>query len=223
MSALRPILRKPAFVRFRNLHKILDAINYIVGLAKNEVLKRLTEPHLQRAKEQFELTGQKQRIFAEVEYCAATWDRRRRVVIKAEHGSGGANQRFVVSNPPSDPQLLYDQVYCQRGDMENRIKEQQLDLFADRTSCHGFVANQFRLLLSSAAYVLLESLRRLGLEGTELSRSQSGAIRLILLKIGARITCSFRRVVLHLAVGYPFKELFARVLSRLRNPVLAPT
>ena len=198
-------------------------VNYIVGLAKNEVLKRLAEPHLRHAKEQFELTEQKQRIFTDVEYNAATWDRKRRVIIKAEHGSQGANPRFVVTNLPGDPHALYDDVYCQRGDMENRIKEQQLDLFAGRTSCHSFVSNQFRLLLSSAAYVLLESLRRLGLKGTELARAQCGTIRLKLLKIGARIICSARRIVLHLAGGYPFKELFALILSRLRNPVLVPT
>ncbi len=194
-----------------------------MGLAKNEVLKRLAEPHLQQAKEQFEQTGQKQRIFAESQYAAGTWDRKRRVIIKAEHNSQGSNPRFVVTNLAGDPQGLYDDLYCQRGDMENRIKEQQLDLFAGRTSCHDFLANQFRLLLSSAAYVLIESLRRLGLKGTELAKAQAGTIRLKLLKIGARISCSVRRVVLHLAGGYPFKELFARILSRLRNPLAVPT
>lgn len=198
-------------------------VNYIVGLAKNEVLKRLAAPHLQQAKKQFELMEQKQRRFVEVEYGAASWDKKRRVIIKAEHTSQGANPRFVVTNLSGDPQMLYDDLYCQRGDMENRIKEQQLDLFADRTSCHSFLSNQFRLLLSSAAYVLLESLRRLGLKGTELARAQAGTIRLKLLKIGARITCSVRRVVLHLAGGYPLKELFVQILSRLHLPLLVPT
>ena len=198
-------------------------IGYIVGLAQNAVLKRLAEPHLQLAEEQFEQTGQKQRIFGESQYAAATWDRKRRVIIKAEHNSQGSNPRFVVTNLSGDPQGLYDDLYCQRGDMENRIKEQQLDLFAGRTSCHEFLANQFRLLLSSAAYVLIESLRRLGLKDTELAKAQAGTIRLKLLKIGARISCSVRRIVLHLAGGYPLKELFARVLSRLRNPLAVPT
>jgi hypothetical protein len=198
-------------------------VDYIVGLAKNEVLKRLAEPHLHLAKEQFEQTGQKQRIFTEVEYGAATWDKKRRVIIKAEHNSQGANPRFVVTNLSGDPKVLYDDLYCQRGDMENRIKEQQLDLFADRTSCHSFLSNQLRVLLSSAAYVLLESLRRVGLEGTELAKAQAATIRLKLLKIGARITCSVRRVVLHLAGGYPFKQLFVHILSRLRGVALAPT
>jgi len=198
-------------------------ISYIVGLAQNEVLKRLAEPHLQLAQEQFEPVGQKQRIFAETQYAAATWDRKRRVIIKAEYNSQGSNPRFVVTNLAGDGQGLYDDLYCQRGDMENRIKEQQLDLFAGRTSCHEFLANQFRLLLSSAAYVLIESFRRLGLKGTELAKAQAGTIRLKLLKIGARISCSVRRVVLHLAGGYPLKELFARVLSHLRNPLAVPT
>ena len=198
-------------------------IGYIVGLAQNAVLQRLAQPYLRQAKKQFEQTSQKQRIFAETQYAAATWDRKRRVIIKAEHTSQGSNPRFVVTNLSGDPQGLYDDLYCQRGDMENRIKEQQLDLFAGRTSCHEFLANQFRLLLSSAAYVLIESLRRLGLKGTELAKAQAGTIRLKLLKIGARIRCSVRRIVLHLAGGYPLKELFARVLSRLRNPLAVPT
>jgi len=198
-------------------------VNYIVGLAKNEVLKRIADPYLRQAKEQFELTGQKQRVFAEVEYGAATWDKRRRVIIKAEHHRQGANPRFVVTNLVGYPQVLYDDLYCQRGDMENRIKEQQLDLFADRTSCHNFDANQLRLFLSSAAYVMLESLRRLGLKGTELARAQAGTIRLKLLKIGGRITCSVRRIVLHLSGGYPLKQLFVQVLSRLRGVSLTPT
>ena len=198
-------------------------VYYIIGLAKNSVLLREAQPWTIPAEWHHRRTGQKQRLFGSFSYAAGTWDRERRVIIKAEHSSQGANPRFVVTNLPGDPHVLYDDVYCQRGDMENRIKEQQLDLFADRTSCHSFVANQFRLLLSSAAYVLLESLRRLGLEGTELARAQAGTIRLKLLKIGARITFSVRRVILHLAGGYPLKELFARILSRLRDPVLVPT
>ncbi len=178
---------------------------------------------MRQAAEQFEATESKQRLFADVMYAAKTWDRQRRVIVKAEHNPGGANPRFVVTNLPGDPQSLYDHRYCARGDMENRIKEQQMDLFAGRTSCHAFLANQFRLLLSSAAYVLVESLRRLGLKGTELEKAQAGTIRLKLLKIGARIVCSVRRVVLHLAGGYPFKRLFAHILSRLRRPMPAPT
>jgi len=198
-------------------------VDYIVGLAKNAVLKRHIEPWMQAAREQFDRTGCKQRLFGEFFYAAGTWDRQRRVLAKAEISAHGDNPRFVVTSLPGDPQALYDGVYCQRGEMENRIKEQQLDLFAGRTSCHEFLANQFRLLLSSAAYVLIESLRRLGLKDTELAKAQAGTIRLKLLKIGARITCSMRRIVLHLASGYPLQELFTRILDRLRGLSLVPT
>jgi len=198
-------------------------VDYIIGLAKNAVLTRRLEPWMQAACERFNTSGQRQRLFTEFTYAAETWDRPRRVLGKAEHNDRGANPRFVVTSLRGDPQKLYEHVYCQRGEMENRIKEQQLDLFADRTSCHRFAANQLRLLLSSAAYVLLESLRRLGLQGTELTRAQAGTIRLKLLKIGARVNASVRRVVLHLASSYPFKALLERVLRRLRGAHLHPT
>lgn len=192
-------------------------VDYIIGLAKNARLERLARRQRVTARWRYRCTGEKQRIFGQFDYAAGTWDRPRRVIAKAEHSEHGANPRFVVTTLPDKPQELYDDVYCQRGDMENRIKEQQLGLFADRTSCHDFLANQFRLLLSSDAYVVLESLRRLGLIGTKLARAQVGTIRLKLLKIGARITCSVRRVMLHLASGYPLQTLFAHVLRRLRH------
>lgn len=145
------------------------------------------------------------------------------MIVKAEHGSQGANPRFLVTNLPGDPQRLYDQLYCQRGEMENRIKEQQLDLLADRTRRHAFLANQLRLRLHSAAYVLIERLRALGLIGTQLARAQAGTIRTKLLKIGARMICSVRRLVLHLATGFPLQTLFRRVVAQLRNPATVPT
>ncbi len=198
-------------------------VGYIVGLAKNARLKRLSRRERVTAKWRHRQTGRKQRIFGEFRYAAKTWDRSRRVIVKAEHNDQGANPRFVVTNLPGDGQRLYEDLYCQRGEMENRIKEQQLALFADRTSCHEFEANQFRLLLSSAGYILIETLRRVGLAGTELARAQAGTIRLKLLKIGARILCSTRRVVLHLASGYPLKALFAHIVRRLRQPYAKPT
>jgi hypothetical protein len=191
-------------------------INYIIGIAGNAVLERLAQQWTEQSRMQFEQTDAKQRIFGEFMYAAETWDCEHRVIVKAEHLKQGANTRFIVTNLPGQPQELYDEVYCQRGEAENRIKEQQLGLFADRTSCHDFVANQFRLLLSSAAYILMDSLRREALVNTELSNAQVDTIRLKLLKIGARIVCSVRRIVLHLAGGYPFRELFATVLKRLR-------
>ena len=192
-------------------------VDYILGLAKNAVLKRLARRSRVQARWDYRRTGAKQRLFEEFAYAAGTWDRRRRVIAKAEHGEHGPNPRFVVTSLPGDPQALYEALYCQRGDAENRIKEQQLGLFADRTSCHAFRANQFRVLLSAAAYVLVETLRRVGLAGTELATAQATTIRLKLLKIGARIVRSVRRLVIHLASGFPLQALLGRVVRRLRE------
>jgi hypothetical protein len=191
-------------------------VGYIIGLARNAVLERLAKPWTERSAAQFAQTQEKQRLFGEFSYAAETWDHARRVIVKAEHLEQGPNSRFVVTNLTGEPQKLYDDLYCQRGQAENRIKEQQLGLFADRTSCHDFVANQFRVLLSAAAYILLDSLRRQTLSGTELAHAQVDTIRLRLLKIGARVVCSVRRIVIHLAEGYPLKDLFARILGHLR-------
>jgi len=192
-------------------------VGYIIGLAHNAVLQRLSQSWIDISKEQFEQTGQKQRIFGEFSYAAGTWDCQRRVIVKAEHLEKGANTRFVVTNLEGKPQQLYDELYCQRGQAENKIKEQQLHLFADRTSCHDFVANQSRVLLSSAAYILTDTLRREALGETELANAQVDTIRLKLLKIGARIVCSVRRIVFHLAGGYPFKNILAHTLFRLSS------
>src|SRR3981081_3338011 len=159
-------------------------------------------------------TQLKARLFTEFEYKAASWDHKRRVIAKAEHTEKGSNPRYVVSNLAGEPQALYDELYCARGEMENRIKEQQLGLFSDRTSCHAWWANQLRLLLSSAAYVLLETLRRLGLSGTQLARVQVGTIRLRLLKIGAVITRNTRRIRLRLSSSFPLQQLFCSCLAR---------
>ena len=194
-----------------------NGVYYILGLAKNPVLKRLAQPWTIPAEINYNRTGDKQRLFGTISYAAKSWDRPRRVIVKAEHGSLGANPRFVVSNLPGDEQELYDDVYCQRGDMENRIKEQQLGLFADRTSSNSFVSNQFRLLMSSGAYILIESLRRLGLKNTELAKAQATTIRTRLLKIGGRVTSSVRRVIVHLSSGFPLQKVFRRVLAQLQT------
>lgn len=211
-----------AFCRWR-LMRWCDhhGVGYILGLAKNPVLLRLARDEIARAERQFERTGQTQRIFGSFAYAAASWDRRRRVIVKAEHTAQGTNPRFVVANVPGDPQELYEDVYCPRGEAENRIKEQQLDLFADRTSCHRFLANQFRLLLSSAAYWLVQTLRREALAGTELAGAQVGTIRLKLLKVAARVATSVRRVVFHLASSYPHRGLFQRVWARVMGVEVA--
>jgi hypothetical protein len=191
-------------------------VGYCVGLARNPVLERMAEPFMAAARENFEATGEKQRNFHELTYGAETWDRRRRVILKAEHLTQGPNARFVVTNLGHlTAEQVYDELYVQRGDAENRIKEQQLGLFADRTSCHKFLANQFRLLLASTAYVLIEHLRRVGLKGSELARAQVTTIRTKLLKIGARVVVSVRRIYLSLASGYPLCRLFRQVAARL--------
>ena len=198
-------------------------IGYVLGLAKNKVLERAARDEIDGAERQFRHTGGPQRVFGSLSYAAGSWDRRRRVIVKAEYTAQGPNPRFVVVNVPGDPQELYEDVYCQRGEMENRIKEQQLDLFADRTSCHRFLANQFRLLLSSAAYVLVQALRRTALAGTELARAQVGTIRLKLFKVAARVVVSVRRVVFHLASSYPYQEVFREVYARVRGVERPPT
>jgi hypothetical protein len=192
-------------------------VQYIVGLAKNDRLLALAQPLLEQAATQHEQTQQKQRVFGAIQYAAHTWDRARRVIVKAEHTDQGRNPRFVVTNLTGDAQALYDELYCARGEMENRIKEQQLGLFADRTSCHGWWANQWRLLLSGLAYTLMETLRRIGLAGTELARAQCSTIRLKLLKIGAVLVRNTRRVRFLLASSYPYQELFATVAGRLAS------
>jgi len=204
------------FCRWRMLRWCENhGVYYIVGLAKNSRLNEMAKPLLESAHQQHEKTREKQRLFGTIRYAALTWDRAREVIVKAEHTEQGSNPRYVVTNLQGDPQKLYDEVYCARGEMENRIKEQQLDLFADRTSCTKWWANQFRLLLSSLAYLLLEAIRRLGLKGTELARAQCGTIRLKLLKIGAVIRRNTRRIYFHLSSACPYQELFFRVARRL--------
>ena len=192
-------------------------VGYIVGLAKNARLKAMLQPQMLEAETEHLRTKEKVRLFSDLDYAAQTWDKTRRVIAKAEHTAPGGNPRFVVTNLEGDAQALYDEVYCARGEMENRIKEQQLGLFADRTSCHHWWANQFRLLLSSCAYVLLEAIRRLGLHGTELARAQVQTIRLKLLKIGTVILRNTRRIRLLFSSAYPHQNLFRHVCQRLSS------
>ena len=188
---------------------------YCLGMCRNQVLERHAEPLMTRAEEEFEKSGEKVRLFGETSYAAKTWDKHRRVIIKSERLTQGLNTRFVVSNLEGEPQELYDKVYAMRGDMENRIKEQQLMLFADRTSCHDFQANQFRLLLSTFAYVLMDRLRSDYLKGTQLEKAQCETIRLKLFKVAARVRVTVRRVWFHLSTSYPYQALFQTLSSRL--------
>lgn len=191
-------------------------IGYIVGLAKNKTLLRTIKAPMTVVQQLFDLTQEKQREFFQFTYAAGSWKTRRKVIAKLEISDNGQNPRFIVTNLEGDKQALYDKVYCARGDMENRIKEQQLGLFIDRTSVHHWWANQFRLLLSSLAYVLMEGIRRLGLKGTELARAQMRTIRLKLLKVGAVILRNTRRIRFFLSSAYPYQPLFLTVAARLK-------
>jgi hypothetical protein len=192
-------------------------VGYVVGLARNDRVNAVAQPLMDKAEAAYRRTEQKQRLFGEVQYAAGTWKRKRRVIAKAEYTHKGANPRYVVTNLDGQAQGLYERLYCARGDMENRIKEQQLDLFADRTSCHQWWANQFRLLLASLGYTLLATIRRIGLHGTELARAQCSTIRLKLLKIGAVLIRNTRRVRFLLSSSYPYQTTFALACSRLNT------
>jgi len=189
-------------------------IDYILGIAKNAKLLKKAQPLLDEVHECFLQSGVKQKIFAETCYAAQSWDTERRVIIKAEHLEKGSNPRFVVTSLCDTPEQLY-QLYCARGEMENRIKEQQLCLFADRTSCSKWLPNQFRVLLSALAYTLLNTIRQKALAGTELARARCDTIRLKLLKVGASVIRNTRRVTLMLSESCPYKALFRLAASRL--------
>ena len=190
-------------------------VDYIVGLAKNKAVNALTAELQSEAAECFAVTGDKLRWFEDIDYGAATWDRSRRVIAKIECSSQGLNPRYVVTSLEGEAQHLYDTLYCARGDMENRIKENQLDMFGDRTSCQKWWPNQFRLLLSSLAYTLIEAIRRIALQGTALAKAYVGTIRLKLFKIGAVILKNTRRVRFLLASGCPYQTLYFLVARRL--------
>ena len=194
-------------------------VDYVLGLAKNERLKAEIAAELEPAAAEFEATGKPARVFKELVYqTRESWSRARRVIAKAEHLEKGSNPRFVVTSLSAEKweaRRLYEELYCARGEMENRIKE-QLMLFADRTSTAFLRSNQIRLYFSSVAYVLMEALRRMGLKQTELAQAQSSTIRLKLLKIGALIRITVRKVWVSMAGGYPYRELFAQVYAQLR-------
>jgi hypothetical protein len=203
-----------------------NGVDYVLGLAQNTRLKAMIAAEQEQARQEFERTKEAARVFTDLRYrTLGSWSRERRVVAKAEHLAKGANPRFVVTSLTPEGRAakpLYEEDYCGRGEMENRIKEQQLHLFADRTSAATMRANQVRLFCSSVAYVLLSALRRLGLAGTELARAQCQTIRSKLLKVGALVRVTVRKVWVKLSGGCPYADVFRRVhanLSRLR-PVM---
>jgi hypothetical protein len=190
-------------------------VRYVIGFITNNRLLGKTATLLEKAQQRHQATGEKQRLFTSFSYQAESWDQPRRIIAKVEYTHLGANQRFVVTNLVRNPQFVYDEIYVLRVDVENRIKELKLDLKADRLSCHRFLANQFRLLLHTAAYCLFWLLRR-HLKGTDLAAAQVNTLRLKLLKIGARIRETSRRIWVHLASGYPYRDLLAGLLQSLR-------
>ncbi len=198
-----------------------NTVDYVLGLAKNSRLTASIADELSRAEARWRESGEPARVFKDMRYrTLKSWSRERRVVAKAEHLDGGANPRYVVTSMGAArwaAKPLYEELYCARGEMENRIKEQQLCLFADRTSTATMRANQIRLWFSSAAYTLVDALRRLGLAGTKLARARCDTIRLKLFKIGAAVRVSVRRVYISMASSYPLQDLFRRVLRRLQN------
>ena len=194
------------------------SVHYIVGLARNPRLQQITEFLELAMKEEFQLTGVKQPQIGEFRYAAQSWTTKRRVITRLEYGDGGGNPRYVVTNLEGDAAELYDDVYCQRGEAENRIRQAQVGLFATRTSCQQFQSNQLRMLLAALAYVLIERLRALALEGTALATAQVDTLRIKLLKVAAAITRNTRRVCLHFASSWPSADIFAHAVSQLRSP-----
>ena len=190
-------------------------VGYVIGLARNARLHAAVELAEASLADAFEASGTKQRLVGAVDYAAKSWPHERRVITRLEYGSQGTNPRFIVTNLEGDPDQLYDHLYCQRGEAENRIKEAQLDLFGTRASCSRFIANQFRLLLAALAYTLMQRLRALALQATELERASAATIRVRLLKIGAAILRNTRRVRVMLASHHPLRELFATAAARL--------
>ncbi len=200
-----------------------NRVDFVFGLARNQKLRKIIGAEMHEATEQWNKTGKPTRGFSEFGYRAKKtkkggWDRERRVVAKAEHIDGKENPRFVVTSLGSEEwagKALYEELYCARGDMENRVKE-QFSLFADRVSTETMRANQMRLYLSTMAYVLVSGLRRLGLKATELAQAQVSTIRTRLLKIGAQIRVTVRKVWVSMASSYPWQKLYQQVWTNLR-------
>jgi hypothetical protein len=209
-------------------HKLMNwcddnGVYYVIGIARNPVLEQKAQPWTVPASILFKCSGEKQRILGSFSHQPKTWKRPRRIIVKAEHlpdkknPDGLANVRLIVTNMPGSPEELYDDSYCARGDAENRIKEQQLFLFGKRMSCQNFKSNQFRMLLSAAAYTLVHAVRRLALVGTDLEHAQADTIRNKLFKIAGRVKVSVRRLVVQLASSCPCQELFRLAAQRLMS------
>ena len=193
-------------------------MHYLIGLARNARLEAMVEYAQLALRDEYERSGVKQRLIDEFSYAAQSWPHERRVITRLEWGAQGHNPRFVVTNLAGAPDALYDDVYCQRGEAENRIKEAQIGLFATRTSCRYFAANQLRVLLAELGYVLIERMRALALQGTALATAQIHTLRIKLLKLAAVITRNTRRIRLYFASNWPSAPIFAHAMRMLRSP-----
>jgi len=206
----------PAVLEFLDAQPRLE---YVVAMAKNAVLKRVVESGMRRARQLSRRSGKTEHIYGEVRYKAGKWPHLRRIIIKAEVVRAADkdpkdNPRFVITNMKQSPQWIYEKVYCARGDVENRIKELHDGLQIGRTSCSTFLANTFRVLLTAAAYVLMQELR-LHLAPTRHARAQVATLRERFLKVGTQVVASVRRIVLHLPQSFPDRESFQDLAFRL--------
>jgi hypothetical protein len=214
------LVRADAGFAIPALYEFLEELDvryviYVIGFITNNRLLKQTASLAQKAADNFQAAGIKQRLFTAFPYQADSCDHPRRIIAKVEYTAKGLNQRFLVTNLHRNNQMIYDDIYVLRGDIENRIKELKLEIKADSLSCHRFLANQFRLLLHTVAYALFWLLRR-HLRGTGLETAQVNTIRIRLLKIGARMRETCRRLWVHLASGYPDRHLLAVALQNLR-------
>ena len=193
-------------------------VGYVIGMARNARL-HCHVAHWEQAMEQtFHETGTKQRWIRQFSYAAKSWDRQRRLITRLEFGAQGTNPRFIVTNLDRPAEELYDTLYCQRGEAENRIKEAQLDLFGTRASCHKFLANWLRILFSALAYTLMQRLRELALAGTDLAKATAATIRVKLLKIGAAVIRNTRRIRILLASNHPLRAIYFIAANALASP-----
>ncbi|MCP3974528.1 MAG: IS1380 family transposase [bacterium] len=199
-----------------------EGVDFVFGIARNKRLEKAIRRQMEQARREHLQTGRAARRFRDFTYrTLKTWSRKRRVIGKAEYLGKGRNPRFVVTTlSPREFQrrYVYEELYCARGEMENRIKEQQLDLFGDRASGHAFQTNSLRIWLSMAAHVLVVATRRLALHGTELAQAQASTLRTKLFKIGALVTVSVRRVYIRFSSAFPHKEVLVSAIDRIRAP-----
>lgn len=199
-----------------------NGVDYVIGMQKNPRLDERIETHLERARKKAEVRGGTAREYTSFYYQARTWPWKRRVVAKAEWIGDKPNPRYVITSVRGRAREIYEDHYCARGDMENRIKEQQYGLFSDRTSCHGFRANQIRLALSAVAYVLVQHVRRVGLRGTEMERAQAWIIRARLFKVAARVVTSARRIRVKLSETWPYARVLSNAVANLLRRAHGP-